>query len=236
MYRLPLGRTPTTRWLMASVLSVAGALTYSGQTLAENALKQASIRVNGKTASFTLPSGYCEVGRSPRDRHLLDQMKVPAGASRIRNPVVFMAAPCDELAQYLGERSDMLDRWVVIRVMDAHVGNDREAFLSGMSNTIEQSDHDQMSKKVKALINKPSKRIEDLAMHPIGRDRSAFYMLLNGKATDAGTTKHVRGLMALTSLHGSPVTTIAYSDVRSKAGLDALQSVVRHVMDGLLSP
>lgn len=196
-----------------------------------------SVSVLGQQILFSNPSGYCTPGKSVREVELMDLAKSSLGE---RARLVHAAVRCSELEEYRKGRRDMLDHWLQIQLLGPQgnfqrVEMQREAFLSGLSQSSPRVNATELNRRLKASFGNSEISLSDMKVQPIGRDGNAVYFSMQTLMSVGEISRPVSGVSGITLLNSLPLSINVYEGTGSPQSRGQLQAVQQELLNSLLT-
>ncbi len=196
-----------------------------------------TIEVLGQKLNIRNPSGYCSLGKSPRERELMAMNEgVVAQGAR----VVHIAIRCTELSDFKRGAREHFDHWVQIQLLGQNgqfkrLDIQREAFLSVMARNTPKIDMAQIEQRINASFKQLDLSSTGTQAHPVGRDANAVYMSMRMNLVVGDATKPISALGAVTLVNSLPLSALAYEASSSAFSRTRLQSTLHEFLGALLT-
>lgn len=215
--------------------------TQSRQLPQERVTQQRSatelVSILGQQVVFSNPTGYCTPGKSAREVDLVDLAARSLGEG---SRLVHAAVRCSELEDYRQERRDTLDHWLQIQLIGPkgkfqRLEMQREAFLSGLSNSSSKTNSEEISRRLRASLANSDLNLSQMQVEPIGRDGNAVYFSMRMNMSAGGSSRLITGISAITLLNALPLSINVYEATGSSASRSQLQKVQQELLNSLLT-
>ena len=220
--------------LLAAVAALSISLSLGNVDASE---KVETFLINKKEFQFALPSGYCKLGTSARERAFEDNInKYTNGVGT----TLFLAADCEDMLSFLRAEKENLSGFFTIQTVQQNgkpvtVKESRKEFIKVNVDYLRKEGLGELASDLNELSTQDGLKLKEAETRLIGEDSSAFYLMarfdVSGPSKELETIVVQGSTLVKSHVLSVNVYSLANSNSPKKRMLDTSKQVVNSLIE-----